>query len=356
MKHMKSLVQHIYEHRHINNSVILLSNYIYDKLKELVEKPAKNPTFKDESLLWEKFKEYDDEYDIEIWFDDINGFDWWQTELLTYGILEDPEYDCDMVVRLENMGTDDFGFMDRSEPLLSINAKHFKTLKTFTRNSSTIRNTLIHELTHYLQYMGKFMHGGTHQKKEMIKYDRIFHDELNKLQNQKYATMSFVIYSFANNERYARISGMYGTMQEEFESLMKDFKKKHKNGTKEDFVEFVIGHNKYNDNVLHLQHYGDFLKSLEDDTYADYKKCIDDPNTIYRDDSSIYVFLNFCDHCNPKPSYLLPKKNTCVFSTQTEEEYNIVKNSIISMFKKNFNKYVKNIKEVVGDFYDEMTE
>ena len=33
---MKSLVQHIYERRHVNNSVILLSNHIYDKLKELV--------------------------------------------------------------------------------------------------------------------------------------------------------------------------------------------------------------------------------------------------------------------------------------------------------------------------------
>ena len=351
---MKSLVQHIYERRHVNNSVILLSNHIYDKLKELVNKPANNPKFNNETLLYELYKEYYEEYDIEIWFNDIQGFDWWETQLLTFGLLDNPEYDCDMVVRLENMGKDEFGCMDRSEPILSINANHFKTQNSFKKNSGAIRNTLIHELTHYLQYMGNVMKGGTHQKKESVKYDKIFYDEANKLNNQKYATMSFMIYSFIANERHARVSGMYGIMQEEFESLMKDFNKKHKNGTKEEFVDFVIGQNKYNDNVLHIQHYGDFLKFLEDDTYADYKKCIDDPNTIYRDDSSIYIFLNFCDHCNPKPSYLLPKKSTCIFNTQTEEEYNIVKNSIISMFKKNFDKYVKNIKEVVGDYYDEM--
>ena len=50
---MKSLVQHIYERRHVNNSVILLSNHIYDKLKELVNKPANNPKFNNETLLYE---------------------------------------------------------------------------------------------------------------------------------------------------------------------------------------------------------------------------------------------------------------------------------------------------------------
>lgn len=348
-------MKHIHECRHVNNSVILLSNYIYDKLKELVEQPANNPKFNNETLLYELYREYDMEYDIEIWFNDIQGFNWWETQLLTFGILEDPNYDCDMIVRLENMNKDEFGCMDRGEPILSINANHFRTPNSFKKNSGTIHNTLIHELTHYLQYMGNFMKGGTRQKKNSVKYDKIFHDEVNKLENQKYSTMSFMIYSFVANERYARVSGMYGIMQEEFELLMKEFNKKHKNGMKEEFVDFVISQNKYNDNVLHIQHYENFLKSLEDDIYADYKKCVDNPNTIYRDDSSIYIFLNFCDHCSPKPSYLLPKKNTCICNTQTEEEYNIVKSSIISMFKKNFNNYIKNIKEVVGDYYnDEM--
>ena len=148
---------------------------------------------------------------------------------MTFGILEDPEFDCDMVVRLENMSKDEFGYMDRAEPILSINANHFRTPNSFKKNSGTIRNTLIHELTHYLQYMGNFMKGGTHQKKNDVDYDKIFHEEVNKLNNQKYAMMSFIIYSFIANERCARVSGMYGTMQAEFESLMKEFNKKHKN-------------------------------------------------------------------------------------------------------------------------------
>lgn len=202
--------------------------------------------------------------------------------------------------------------------------------------------------------MGKFLHGGTHQKKKSVKYDKIFHNELNKRQLKRYCAMSLIIYAFNKNENAARVSGMYGTLQEEFDMLINKFNKKYKNGTREDFVEFVISNKKYNINELHIQYFGDFLEELENDTYENYKKCIDDSNSIYGEDSLVYVFLNFCDHCDPKPSYLLPKKNTCIFNTQTEEEYNIVKNSIVSMFKKNFDKYVKNIKEVVGDFYDEM--
>ena len=351
---MKSLTQHILERRHVNDSVVLLFNHIYGKLEELVNQPAQDPMFNNETRLYELFLENDKEYDIEIWFDDIKGFNWFDTQLLTYGILDDPEYQCDMVVRLEEMGTYDFGFMDRGEPLLSVNAKHFRTLRTFKRNEKAIRNTLLHELTHYLQYMGACLNGGTHQK-DTLDYDRKFYDNIQNLESQNYGLMSFILYSFVENERFARVSGFYGTMITEFDKLMKACKKSlKKDPTKQEFIDYVLSDPSYNDNEIHIQHYGEFLSKLENDTYELYKKCIDNKDTIYSDDSMLYVMLNFCDHCDPKPSFLLPKKKISVFTTQTEEEYNKVKSSIIEMFKKNLNKYIKKLSDMIGDFYDEM--
>ena len=338
----------------MNNSVVLLFNHIYKKLEELVNTPAENPTFKNETKLYELYLDDDKEYDLEINFSDIEGFNWFDTQLVTFGILEDPEYDCDMIVRLEEMGTYDFGLMDRGEPILSINAKVFKTPASFKKNEKAIKNTLMHELTHYVQYMSGLLSGGTHQK-EGIEYDEKFYDAVKDLGSARYGLMSFMIYSFIENERFARVSGFYGTLHAEFENLIKEFKKVNKKEpTKQEFINFVLDNPKYNDNEIHIQHYGDFLSELENDTYEEYKKCIDDTTSIYRDDSSVYVFLNFCDHCNPKPGYLLPNKKTCIFNTRTEEEYNKVKSSIITMFKKNFSRYVKKLQGVIGDFYDEM--
>ena len=61
---MKSLTQHILERRHVNDSVVLLFNHIYGKLEELVNQPAQDPMFNNETRLYELFLENDKEYDI----------------------------------------------------------------------------------------------------------------------------------------------------------------------------------------------------------------------------------------------------------------------------------------------------
>ena len=352
-KHIKQIKQ-INERKHVNNSVLLLTHHIFNKLEELVNKPAKVQTFNDETRLYELFLEYDEEYDIEIYFNDIKGFDWYETQLLTFSIMNDPEYSCDMIVRLERMTKTEFGYMDRGEPILSINASNFKTAKIFNQKRSVIRNTLMHELTHYLQYMGGILRGGTHQH-DNIEFDEIFYNELTNIESEKYSMMAFVIYSFSKNERHARVTGFYGTLVDEAKKLYDEYYKKNKKyPSKQEFIDYILNDIRYNDNVLHLQHYGDFIKSIENDKYEYYKKCIES-DSIYEDHSTIYVFLNFCDHCDPKPTFLLPNKGTCVYNTRTEDEYNKVKNSIITMFKKNFNKYVHNIKDIISIFYDEIT-
>lgn len=336
---------------HVNKTVILLCNYIYNKLEELTNLSARCPAFKNESLLYERFK-VNNEYDIKINFNDIKDFNWYENQLLTYGLLNDEEYTCDFVVRLEKMEKDSFGYMDRGEPLLSINAKYFRTYNSFNKYRAVIRNTLMHELTHYLQYFGNVLKGGNHQK-DTENYDADFYNELQNIESEKYSMMSFVIYSFSENERFARVAGIYGSIIEDYNKLIREYKRKYKHfPNKEEFVEFVLNNEKYNNNEIHIQHYTKFLNDLENDTYENYKKCINDPIHIYKDDSIIYVYLNMCDHIDPRPGFLLPKGNIFVYNTITEKEYNKVKNLIIKKFKKNFNKYVRNIKVVIEYIYN----
>ena len=356
MKRMKSLVQHINEKRHINETNVILAHYIFDLLEKYVNTPAENPTFKNESWLYEQYSEYE-EYDILINFKDIEGFDWMKNQLLQYSLMNDAEFDCDMVVRLEKMNKDNFGYMAIDEPMLSINAKYYKTPNIFKNNENAIRNTIMHEITHYVQYMGGILKIGRKLQRPSVKYDKEFYENVRQLGSENYSLMSFVLYSFPENERYARVSGLYGTLEAEFNKLFKQYKKQYKQEpTTDEFINFVLHNDKYNDNEIHFGHYTNFIKSLENDTYETYKKCVDDESTIYRDDSMVYVFLNFCDHCNPRPWYLLPNKNICIANTRTEERYDEVKTKVIEMFKKNFDKYMKNMSDVVGDFYDEMTK
>lgn len=359
---MKSLKQFLTERRHVGNDIINLANYVYDTLEKLVNTPAENPKYK--SLAYELCKESGvDEYDIEMNFEDVPNFNYNNYNLLRGSLLPNFEYDCDFVVRLSD--TDCYGTMDTSEPILEIGVRMLKTPTTFKRQEAQLRNTLIHELTHYVQYMAgmyNMLLTGNVRVHKGSSYERKFADEIQEIIkkdpdpfNNRYYTFSFIIYAFTKNERDARVSGFYGTVTTEFERMVKEYKKLNKKiPTKTEFVDFVVNNNRYNETETHIAMYDTLIKDLENDTYENYKKCVDDPNSIYGDDSMVYVYLNMCDHLSPKPEHMLPTKHTCIYNTRTEAEYETVRNKILNKFKKNYNEYKHKLSVVVGDIYDDM--
>lgn len=357
---MKSLSYYITEKRHVGADIIHLANYTYDLLEKLVNTTSNNPTYK--THAYELYKESGvDEYDIEVNFKDIPNFNWMNYQLIPGNLLPDFEYDCDFVVQLADI--DAFGTMQTNEPILQIGARFLRTPNIFKKNEAQIRNTLMHEFTHYVQYMGGLFKGGTNPK-NAPDYDIEFYNNLNNFVNDnkttdnKYYTMSFIIYAFTDNERYARVSGFYGTVITEYNKLLKEYSKECKKNkievNKTGFTDFVVNNEKYNDTETHINLYETFLKDIENDTYENYKACIEDPTTIFRDDSMVYVYLNMCDHLTPKPSYLLPSHNICVYNTRTEAEYDNIKNKIINKFSKNYKQYKHNLSVVVSDIWDEM--
>lgn len=358
---MKSLTQYIHqinEKRHISSDVIAMADYIYDLLKQMVETPAENPKYKTQA--YELYKDSGiDEYDIEISFNDIPGFTG-NHKLLSGQWIHDWEYDnADFVVQLTDM--DAFGTMDTKEPILQISVNTLKSVRTFQRKESELRNTLMHELTHYVQYFAGMagMTNGRLTKRYKSDYDPEFHNAVdeyiksNKTVNNRYYRVSYIIYAFHKNERFARVAGFHGTVRTEFDLLLKEFKKLNKKEpTKEEFIEFVVNNHKYDANVIHLNIYDDFIESLKNDTYTNFKSCVDDTTTIFREDSMLYVFLNMCDHLTPKPTWLVPKK-ICIYSTRTEQDFEEARKVILDRFTKNYKQYKNNLADIVEDIWDE---
>ena len=355
---MKQLKQFIFEKRHVSSDVLAMTDYIYNMLEEFVNTPADDPKYK--TMAYELCKADGlNEYDIEINFEDIPNFNWNNHKLLSGKYVPDWEYKSDFVVQLTDM--DAFGTMQTDEPILQVGVKFLRSPRTFKSRESELRNTLIHELTHYIQYFAGMMGmlSGKFTQRPSSGYDSEFTDQVNdyianyrSIDNKYYCT-SFLIYAFQKNERFARVAGFHGTVATEFDILLKEFRKLNKRHPgKEEFIDFVVNNHKYDENVIHLDMYDKFIKNLENDTYENFKACVEDTTTIFREDSQLYVLMNLCDHLEPRPTWLIAK-NMCIYNTRTKEDFEKARKLVLDRFTKNYNQYKKNLADIVEDIWDE---
>ena len=341
---MKTIIQYILEKRGVSNEIDLLTRHIFNKIKEAVYKD--NPTNPKISWLYQQCKDYGfNDYPIEINFDDIEGFDQKKYNLLTYRLMGEDynDYDCDMIVNVMEMN--DFGNMDPEEPLLNVNSKYIKTIKTFEKNKTNILNTVAHELTHYVQHLSNL---GKHQlkssngavSKELIQ---------NTKGNMKYYLCNFLLYVMNPIEMDARKQGFYQTMKEELNKRLKEYKKLHKGEefNEQEFMNFCINHEDYHNNVLHMKYFDLLYDSIKDDKWENYWKCFDDKNNKYRDDSIIYVLLNICDTRSTKPHIPLPSKKCYVMNVNNEKRFTEYKDKLLRHYQENLNKHKQKLKNVI---------
>ena len=334
-----------FEAKGVSNQIQLLAEYIYKEIETLVNQESDNPTY--DNKLYELFKEYGDDYPIEINFSYIKGFNPKKYDLLTYRKMgpDYADYECDMIVNICKY--EGYGAMDTGEPLLHINYKPIKTKKSFNKNSSPLMNTLSHELTHYVQHMSNTSNGGHALKdsggavsKELIE---------NTQGNMRYYVVNFLLYAINPIESDARKQGFYQTMKFDLEKKIKQYKKEYK--TKEvdieKFCDFAINHKDYDNNILHMGYFNLLLTAFKEDTWENYKKCIDDKENKYRDDSIIYVLLNICDVREHRPYLPMPAKQNLVMNINSEKRFNEYKSKLVKDYTHNLDKYVKKLKKVI---------
>lgn len=341
---MKTIVQYILEKNGVSDNINILTKYIYDLLKQDVYK--ENPENPKISWLYQQCKNYGhDFYPIEINFDDIEGFDSKRYNLLTYRDMGEDyaDYDCDMIVNVKSMTN--FGEMDTDEPQLSINSKYIRTIKTFEKNEANIKNTIAHELTHYVQHQANKKGTGVKFKNGSVTVE--FHK--NTQYSQKYYICNFILYTIDPNEADARKSGFYQNMLIDLDKRLKEWKKQNKGKEfdKEDFINYCMYHKDYRDNVLHMYYFDLFGDAIKDDNWETYEKCFDDKENKYRDDSIIYVLLNICDVRSNPPILPMPSKKNYVMNINNEKRFNEYKEKLLKHYNKNINRYKKKIKKVI---------
>lgn len=341
---MKSLFQFILENHGVSKDIDILTNYIFNVLKDDVYKDnEKNPKI---SWLYQQCKDYNyDFYPIEINFSDIKGFNQNNYNLLTYRKMEGDykDYDCDMIVNVSKMN--EFGQMDTDEPMLLINSKYIKTKNTFEKNKVNILNTIAHELTHYVQHMAN---DGKHKLKSTDgSIDRLFAENIKD--NMRYYICNFLLYVLNPIEMDARRQGFYQTIKMEIKKRMKEWKKLHKDESfdKDNFCKYCMYHDDYHNNVLHMKYFDLFEDAIKDDSWEDYQKCFNDKNDKYRDDSIIYVLLNICDTRTTKPHLPMPSKKNFVMHINNEKRFNEYKDKLLRHYKENIDKHKQKLKRVI---------
>ena len=353
---MKSLQQYIIESKGISSQIDILTNYIFDEISNLMYEDPEDPKF--DNALIELIKKYkSDIYPIEINFSDIAKFDPKKYDLLTYRTMgsEYEDYECDMIVSIDN-ANGNYACMETDQPLLHINRKILRTRKTFERNKAEILNALSHELTHYIQHMCKSSSGGTNLKDSIMSVSADFADATEGL--LLYKIISFIIYCMNPIEVDARKNGFYYTIKYDITKRIKQYKKKNK--IKEitdidDFCDFVINHEDYDNNILHSFYIKYILDEFEKDTWENYSLCFDDKNNKYREDSPIYVFLNICDAGDVKPHFPLPSvKQFYVMNINNETRFNEYKTKLVKHYRNNVNDYIKKLKKIIKSVYEDL--
>lgn len=352
---MKNLLEYILEAKSVGEQIHILADYIYQRIKDLVDADPETEGY--DNLLDEYIADYGKEaYPIEINFSDVKGFDPKRYDLLTYHMMgEDYEdIDCDMLVGI--CTCDGMGAMDTDEPLLMINKNTVRKRKKFYRNTTELMNTIAHELTHYVQHLSYASSGGHTLKDAGGAVAAELVD--NTKGNMKYYIINFILYAINPIELDARKQGFYQTMKYEINKKLEQYKKKFKvkDIDIDEFCDFVINHKDYDKNTLHMGYFNLILDAFKDDKWEDYKKCLDDPDNKYRDDSIIYVLLNICDARDTVPHLPMPSKHNFVMNINSEQRFNQYKEKLVKHYSKNINNYSKKLKNVIKLVYEEINK
>ena len=336
---MKSLFKYILEQQTdeitIQNACIVmtiykdilgLAEYIFNKIGEYANTPKEDkpeelyinfkdiPKFKNtyglNSFRQSKFSDYDEYYKV-----------------------------CDMVISFESLGKDTLGAMEEDDPILVINRRKVSTQSGFVRNTKNIKNTIIHELSHYIQSQSKNM------KFNSDDYD--IHGELGDLlKDEKYYEYYIyfhILYAIGLRESEARVNGFIGTLQ----YVLKRLSNKYKNNTEEELIDFIIYNKKFDDNEIHTVLFSERQKEIENDTWERFKKCKDSKDP-YLQDSPIYMILKLSENRGNLPELVMPcqDQNNLINSIKTKEDFEKYKKELLEDYRQKMKAYIDGLKEV----------
>lgn len=366
---MKKLTHFVFEnikYKPYTMSKVLVP-YIFALIEDLVKTP--NEKYRNELLALTKTQNGL----MYISFDDIHGFNN-DMNVLTFRDLDeeslddnmlegDPEFDetTDMGIRfVRNLGC--IGAVEDGLPIIDIDVRYVKDEKSLKRYEMSIKNTLRHEICHYIQFLKNKKHNrvntGADCSQEFL--DNV--DANNTTGSTKGTTwatyqIKFWSYFVSPGETEARINGFDETVEHDYEMLKNKFLKKYKTFDREKFAEFVVYFKRYQNEEIQLVDEEEYInKDIANDTYEDYLKCINDTENSYRQDSFIFAYLNFLDNCKyiPKDVIVLPSKRNFVLAIRTEEEFNDFKERLIKKANEYLDQYRQDLMAVVMQIVDDM--
>lgn len=347
---MKKLHKYILESLIEKTQIGILAKYIYDTLYYYVES-----------------NKFNEDKVIEIKYKDIDGFDPQRYDLVDLDGAKMISKNTDIFIYFEKSDKTNYGFMLAQFATMMLNPIHLNTINKIKRNKINIMNTLMHELTHFIQFH-KFDFTNNKKNKNlkyamsMNSYDDIINNviknEINPQKPYSYYLTSFIIYALNGTEVDARVMGFIANLDYEWNKLIKTFKKENNkiefNAT--NFTKYILKNEKYNNLELHIKYFKDFLESVKLDTWEQYYKDYEELD-FNKHNSPIYVFLNLIDHRNDLNDYEgltlpLPSKNNCTSYLQDKTQYNEFKNKFIKSYEKQYNRYIKKLTNKIYQKWD----
>lgn len=344
---MKNLYQYILESLTEKTQIGILAKYIYDTLYDYIS----NNLFNDEDV-------------IEIKYKDIKGFDPTKYGLVNLKGAKSISKKTDIYIYFERSDRMSFGHMIAEFGTMMLNPIHLNTVKKIKRNKVNIMNTLMHELTHFIQFHKFGFKIDKEEKKKDLKsamtmdsYDDIISNVIKKDLNPKklYYFTSFIIYALNSTESDARVMGFIANLDSDWNKLIKRFKKENKNKLENEqkefnatnFINYIIKNEKYDNLELHVNYFNNFLKLVKEDTWKQYYKDYEELD-LSKHNSPIYVYLNLIDHRSNLDNYdgltlPLPSKDNCTSYIQNETQFNEFKNKFIKSYELQYNRYIKKL-------------
>ena len=345
---MKNITQYILESLTEESQIGILAKYIYDTLYYYVE----NNDFNADDV-------------IEIRYKDIKGFDPNRYNLIKTNNGKRISKKSDIFIYFEKEDKYTFGSMLPEFATMMLNPIHFNSIRKIKKNKANIMNTLMHELTHFIQFHKFSIDRSEEEKKKDLKtamsmggYDEIINNAIANEDHTKpysYYMGTFIIYSINKTECDARVIGFVANLDTDWNELIKQFKKENKLKTVKDqklftatnFINYIFQNNKYDNLELHIKYFNEYLDAIKKDTWDQYYKDYEELD-FTKHHSPIYVFLNSIDHRSNLDDYNgltlpLPGKNNCTSQIHNKEQFNEFRNKFIESFEKQYDRYVKKI-------------
>lgn len=353
----------LFESKGFSQNIKILSDYIFDVLYDYALGDGKGDE-NDITDLYNDYidsRDYDDEnLDIQIDFDKVKGFDKNLYNLATYKRTGSDDLwfgneDYDMIVSLDRDSRgSNCGSMDSSEPILYLNPKFFKTMKTLNKNKIQIKNTIMHELTHYVQSMSNIGNGdprGVTARDTNPTYS--FQVATQKV--RKYYDVNQMTYILDKSEMQARIAGFAQTMYGVIDDMYSKYLKKHKNFNYQEFRDFVLNHKSFNKYDLHIQFIEEFIDEIKQDNWDNFIACKNDTENPYRTDSIIYVMLRLFENRPLRSTLPLPgkSKDKLVDGLQTKSVFDNYREKLAKYAKSDFESYKKKVLNVIDTICNE---